>query len=209
MKTSELFEKELLYIQNDDLRQITANTLDHAPEYFQTIPASSSGKYHPIYALGNGGLIRHVKAAVGIARSLIQTDIFKHMIGIDDLPMVNVQEFADAAYAALILHDCYKGDDTPEHKTVFDHPNIAAKMFLKEYKDFSNHHYVTVVLACMVDLVFRAIKSHMGQWNKVSYSSYVLEKPKTGLEWFVHLCDYLASRRFLEFNFDAFAEVGR
>jgi hypothetical protein len=43
----------------------------------------------------------------------------------------------------------------------------------------------------------------MGQWN-YDYKSKkaVLPKPKTGKQFFVHMCDYLASRKFLEVNFD-------
>lgn len=77
MKTSELFTKEIGYISDETLKKIVIDTLDASPECIQIIPASSSGKYHPVYSLGDGGLVRHVRAAVGIAHSMIETDIFK------------------------------------------------------------------------------------------------------------------------------------
>lgn len=51
--------------------------------------------------------------------------------------------------------------------------------------------------------IARLIRSHMGQWNKPGkWNSYndrtVLPKPEQVDEFFVHLCDYLASRKFLE-----------
>ena len=46
-------------------------------------------------------------------------------------------------------------------------------------------------------LIAELVESHMGEWN---YS--VLPKPKTDLQKFVHECDYLASRKFLEVNFE-------
>lgn len=41
-----------------------------------------------------------------------------------------------------------------------------------------------------------------GQWNTARYSKVELPKPKNKYQKFVHLCDYLASRKFLEMNFD-------
>lgn len=35
----------------------------------------------------------------------------------------------------------------------------------------------------------------MGQWNVNLYSKTILPKPKTATQKFVHLCDYLASRK--------------
>jgi hypothetical protein len=65
------------------------------PEYFYHVPASSTGKYHPDYALGDGGLYRHVQASVGIA-----VDLFR------------IYEFTpneeDLIIASLMLHDGWK-----------------------------------------------------------------------------------------------------
>ena len=47
-----------------------------------------------------------------------------------------------------------------------------------------------------------AIATHMGEWNKSSYSEIVLPKPKTKFQIFIHICDYLASRKFINIEFD-------
>lgn len=47
----------------------------------------------------------------------------------------------------------------------------------------------------------------VGQWNTVRYSKVVLPTPKTKYQKFVHLCDYLASRKFLEVNFNKIYKV--
>lgn len=54
--------------------------------------------------------------------------------------------------------------------------------FNEVYKE--KGHYI----ACL-------IASHMGQWNVNLYSKTILPKPKTATQKFVHLCDYLASRK--------------
>ena len=52
------FANELNDIQDDNLRQFAAQLLANAPEYFFTIPASSSGKHHPYFAREVGGLVK-------------------------------------------------------------------------------------------------------------------------------------------------------
>lgn len=205
MKTSELFEKEIGYISNEILQAIVRDTLDAAPECIQTIPASSSGRYHPKADLGEGGLVRHVKSVVGIAKSLIDTDNFKNIalgVGADDKETIKI--YADIALAACILHDCMKPDNSPKHSTVFDHPLKAANLFkeqAKRYVSKDNMDYMKIV----IPLVHSCIASHMGEFNTAVYAKgIVLPKPKLGIEVFVHLCDYTASRKFLDFNFEVY-----
>lgn len=216
MKTSELFENELNYITDDTLREIVSETLDMSPECIQTIPASSSKRYHPEYAVivgkindddtvYEGGLMRHIKAAVGIAHSMIETDIFKNItIGIDAYDDNTLAIYKDCAYAALILHDCMKPDDTEKHSTRFDHPLLAAKLFKEVAVNYiikDNMEYMKTV----VPLIYKCIASHMGQYNTAVYAKGIkLPKPSSGLEEFVHMCDYLASRKFLIFDFDKY-----
>ena len=50
----------------------------------------------------------------------------------------------------------------------------------------------------------------MGQWTESNYMpDVVLPKPKTTLQQFVHLMDYLGSRKFLIFDFDVYEKVDR
>lgn len=216
MNTSKMFENELNYICNDTLRNIVADTLDASPECIQTIPASSSKRYHPEYAVVvghvnddgsvyEGGLMRHVKAAVGIAHSMIETNIFKGIAlpaNINDKEII--ETYKDSAYAAIILHDCCKPDDTEKHGTRFDHPLLAAKLFKEaavKYITKDNMDYMKMA----VPLVHGAIASHMGEWNTAPYAKgIVLPTPQSGIERFVHICDYLASRKFLIFDFDKY-----
>ena len=208
MKVSEHFIRELSYIKNDKLRQIVSDTLDASPECIVEIPASSSGRYHPAYSLGDGGLMRHVKAAVGIAHCQIETDIFE-CLALETYLQSELEMYADAAYAALILHDCCKPDDTPKHGTKFDHPLMAAKLF----KEIATKHITKENMEYMkkvVPIIYKAIASHMGQWNTAPYAKGVtLPEPNTAFEWFVHQCDYLASRKFLIFDFDVYNGVKR
>ena len=69
------FKTELYQIESVVLRKLLIRVLNVVPEYFWEIPASSTGKHHPIFALGKGGLVRHTKACVKIATELFRNDI--------------------------------------------------------------------------------------------------------------------------------------
>ena len=111
MKVSEHFTKELSYIKNVTLRKIVAETLDKSPECIVEIPASSSGKYHPEYTIGVGGLVRHIKAAVGIAHCMIETDIFPFVA----LDTYTEEEIAAQLGISVELYKQYEanGQDIP------------------------------------------------------------------------------------------------
>lgn len=233
MKTSEIFKKEIGYIHNETLKEIVKITLDKAPKCIQTIPASSSKRYHPAYAvvvgeekegrtITTGGLANHIKAAVGIAHSMIETEIFGGLVYEDmwvfDKYFINTKEtvkaLSDIVYSALILHDCCKPDDTPKHATRFDHPLKGAELFANTAKEYINSHLSNeeevFFLQHIIPRIKDCIASHMGQWNTVPYvKGVVLPKPKNSLEWFVHTCDYLASRKYLLFDFDVYNECKR
>ena len=53
-----------------------------------------------------------------------------------------------------------------------------------------------------LDLVCRCIATHMGPWTTNYKGEEVLECPKDKYQRFVHMCDYLASRKFLDIKFD-------
>ena len=53
-----------------------------------------------------------------------------------------------------------------------------------------------------VDFVCDAIITHMGPWTKNYKGEEVLSPPTTKYQRFVHMCDYLASRKFLDIKFD-------
>lgn len=205
MKTSELFKKEISYISNETLQNIVRDVLDAAPKCIQIIPESNSEEFNPKADLGEGGLVHHVRAVTAIAKDMIDTDIFKNMalgVGADDYETIII--YADIALAACILHDCMKSNNNPKHNTVFDHPLKAANLFketAKKYITKENMDYMKVV----VPLVHSCIASHMGQFNTSPHvKDIVLPKPKLGIEQFVHLCDYIASRKFLDFNFEVY-----
>ncbi len=186
---SEVFKKEVALIQSLQVRKMVLDILENVPEYFFHIPASSTGKYHPAYALGEGGLVRHVRAAVWIAQEMFNMDP----------PEAWNRDERDIVIATLILHDCMKNGDGKDKYTVTEHPILMATM-VDNYR--SGAETFGIDLPDWVVGIPMCIRSHMGRWtSNPKTNEEVLPKPVTKLEKFVHLCDYIASRRCLEFNF--------
>ena len=181
----EVFKTELNFIKDVRIRRSTETILEMLPDYFFEIPASSTGKYHPAFSLGKGGLVRHVKVAVRFAKELL------------DNPNIGDKYTAmekDVTIMSLILHDGLKSGLVHNRYTQANHPTLI-KNFVIENKDkieLSDHE---------LELFGKVVESHMGPWNKDYDGNEILPVPKTKCENFVHMCDYLSSKKFLNVNF--------
>ena len=181
----EHFKKELSYLKIEKYKQNSEILINLLPDYFFEVPASSTGKYHPSFALGEKGLVRHTKVAVKIAYELLNNpsigDIFK-------------DEEKDLMILGIILHDGLKSGLEKSQHTLFNHPLLISN-YIKENKD------KLTLTDNEILFLTNVIESHMGPWNKNEYSNVVLPIPKNKYQKFVHMCDYLASRKFLDVKF--------
>lgn len=178
----EIFRKELDLIEDGRLRNFADKMIVRLPDYFFEIPASSTGKYHPNYALGKGGLVRHTKAAVGIAKELFKCNSIHSY----------TQQQKDIIIIALLLHDGLKNGLKNQRYTMTEHP-LEMVNFIKSQQDC-----VDLLTNEELRVICNCIASHMGEWNKdYRTQKEVLPKPQKGIEKFVHICDYLASRKCL------------
>lgn len=187
MNREEVFKVELGYIKSDRIRKSCLAMINVLPDYFFEIEASSTGKYHPSYALGKGGLVRHTKAAVRIAFDLLSDPCIGDKY---------TQDEKDLMIMGLILHDGVKSGVPKEKYTRFDHPIIITEMIM------DNEENMELEME-EIEFVCDVIKTHMGPWTTDYNGVEVLERPKTKYQNFVHMCDYLASRKALEVPFDS------
>ena len=186
MNKVEVFKQELEYIKNERIRRSAEILIDLVPDYFFTVPASSTGKYHPSFSQGEGGLLRHTKVATIIGKEVLSLEYTNNLYTEDE---------KDILLLGIMLHDTQKLGNPEERYTRFDHPLLAAE-FIEQNKE------KTELKEEEIKLIKRVISSHMGQWNKSNYSSVELPKPSDKYEFFVHMCDYLSSKKFLEVSFD-------
>lgn len=195
MNRLEIFKTELAYIKNPKIREFTGKVLIKVPEYFFTIPASSTNKYHPSFSLGDGGLLRHTKVAVRIAVDILSLEMMNEY----------TEDEKDIIISSLILHDCAK-KGVPESKySIVEHPLVMANFIERdeELKNILDKETLNKILDC--------IRTHMGEFNKDYLTKKeVLPKPKSKIQNIVHLADYLSSRKYFEeFNFNVKVERDR
>lgn len=182
----EQFTKELEYIKDPKLKESLLMIIETLPEYWFHVPAASTGKYHPEYASGDGGLLRHSKAAMRIGYELLSNPSIGDKY---------TDHEKDLMLMALLVHDGLKLGNPEEKYTRFDHPILMANFIKKNYEDLELSEEDAEFLGDV-------IKTHMGPWTEDYNGNEVLEPPKTKYQSFVHMCDYLASRKCLLVPFD-------
>ena len=163
----------LRWIESDKIKSWTEDFLKNkTPDYFWEIPASSTGKYHPKYAAEESGLVKHTKVAFHIAMNMLDDEVWSF----NELQR-------DIILSAILLHDTRKLGVPKQEYTVDEHPKLVADAIMEECESGSIRSKIAM-----------AIETHMGQWGE--------KPPENEMQFFVHLCDYLSSRKYMEVNFD-------
>ena len=176
MNKSKYFEREIELIKNEDYRMFVKFYLDnYCPSYFWEIGASSSGKFHPQFSQGEGGLVRHTKAVVLFAEELLRMSSYMYLS----------DEHKDFVIMACILHDTCKYGIEEYNKDLYkDHAKNASILVNKcweyEFDQPASEFFLS------------AIKCHMGQWSERE------DRPFTNIDRCVHMADYMASRSFID-----------
>ena len=186
MTKKEVFKNEINYLRNEEYKKNVETLLELVPDYFFEVPAASTGKYHPQFAQGNMGLVRHTKVAIKIAKDILMLEYLNNIFTEDE---------KDLLLIAIMFHDTHKLGKEKEKYTRFDHPLVAAS-FIKENQN------KTTFTDKEIEIITNTIKSHMGQWNTNKYSNIILPKPQNKYQFFVHMCDFLSSKKYLDVNFD-------
>lgn len=174
-----LFENELNDIHDENIRDFAKEVLINADDYFFKVPASSSGKYHPSFSLGDGGLVRHTRCVVFFAESIAESFMMS-------------QKDKDLLILAAIAHDIKKQGDGRTSHTQKLHPKYASDYLTELDKKY---HYI---YSDDLEKVKHAIERHMGKWGV----NDGLEAPETEFDKCLQSADYNASRKeILDFKF--------
>lgn len=177
---NELLSYEVAQIDDDEIRNFVKMTLDSVDPIHRIKPASSTGKYHPKYAAGEGGLIRHTKVVV---RNVIEF--------IRATPAIECEK--DELIAAAIIHDMWKYPEGRDHEfTAFDHPALGGQWC-------KDHGFETIG---------RLVAAHQGIWTTSrQMPGFENKQPRKFDEWVLHYSDLMASRAYLACDFDEMGDV--
>lgn len=172
------FDEYLEKLSTPELKEKVKKALLELPISFWLVPASTSGRFHPITDLGDGGTLRHTEMVITVALDLLRTEIF----------IPDTQENIDKVIIAALFHDSWKcGVDEDNTHTVWEHPLIAENFILAQFMD--DDFFFSADIA-------GAVGSHMGKWTKDYNTGRELMKPETGIEKLIHIADYVAARKY-------------
>lgn len=177
MENSNLFKREIDFIESEDLRDFVRYFFDtHVGKWFWSSGASASGKYHPKFSQGEGGLVRHTRAVAMMCEELLRMSSYAYMC----------EEYKDYARVACLLHDtCKYGEEDEVNKDCFkEHGYLASLKVAQAWFEFFGTDNAPQFL-------LMAIRSHMGQWTENRE-----HRPFTQIDRLVHLADYIVSRSF-------------
>jgi len=94
-----------------------------------------------------------------------------------------------------MLHDGLKSGREKSQYTKVEHPLLVVSYIKENEKNLGMSHE-------QMNFMCEVISSHMGAWNKDFDGNEVLPVPKNKYQNFVHMCDYLASRKAINLSFD-------
>ncbi len=171
-----LFADIVKNINSQDIRNFVNACLKDVPDEFETIPASTSGKYHPVEATAEGGLLWHVRRACWFGYKLITACKWEK----DDIR-------GDIVLAALILHDISKKKDYAKYWDYVNHPQTAAG-FVARHKNLVPDKVFKLIQGCILH--------HMGP-----FGGKFFKKPMDKyniLEMIVYMADYMSASKDLK-----------
>ena len=183
-----LFVNEFNYIKNVNLRKFAEEIIANADDWFFVEPASLSGKYHPKFSLGEGGLMRHTRCVAYWATAMAESFNLS-------------QEDSDLLVIAALAHDIKKHDSNKRYMR--EHPLLASDYVCKIMEKFSED----VITNEQVQKICCAVAAHMGKWEGTrewvkDTTKELFPMPKNDFEKALQAADYAASRKVvLEFDF--------
>lgn len=175
--------------ENQDIKEFAIVLLDNLPEYIWHVGASSTGKYHPSYSLGSGGLMRHQMAVVRFLNFFFELEQYSSKIDSRERDLMRV---------AALIHDGRKSGSQEDYEkskyTKFNHPILMADVIRSYDGQYLNHKEI--------EFIANIISKHMGQFNTDKKTGTTLPQPDDSYSELVHLADYLASRKSLTMEFE-------
>ena len=180
--------------ENEDIKEFAVVLLDNLPEYIWHVGASSTGKYHPAYSLGEAGLMRHQLSVVRFLNFFLELEQYGSKLTSRERDLIRLSG---------LVHDGRKSGSQEDYEkskyTRFNHPMLMADVVRSfDGKHLSNEE---------IELVADTISRHMGQWNTDKKTNIELPKPNNKFARMVHVADYLASRKCLTMDFSDYAVI--
>lgn len=185
MDKVKVFEELLNKFETDEIREYCTDMIKEIPDYIFTIPSSTSFKYHNKTQCQPHGQIFHI---------LMFAEVMNYVLGLEYVKEKTNERQRDCLRCTPIFHDAIKCGLNGSQYTVHEHPMLAGEWV----RNTSVEHDVD---ADTKAYIARLCESHSGEWTSTKRSKTVLSKPENDEQFFVHMCDYLASRSNLDMTY--------
>ena len=185
MDKVKVFEGLLNKFETDEIRNYCTDMIKEIPDYIFTIPSSTSFKYHNKTQCQPHGQIFHI---------LMFAEVMNYVLGLEYVKEKTNERQRDCLRCTPIFHDAIKCGLNGSQYTVHEHPMLAGEWV----RNTSVEHDVD---ADTKAYIARLCESHSGEWTSTNRSKTVLPKPENDEQFFVHMCDYLASRSNLDMTY--------
>ena len=107
--------------ENEDIKEFATVLLDDIPDYIWCVGASSTWKYHPVYSLGEGGLMRHQIAVVRFLNFFLELEQYNSKLTSRERDLIRLSG---------LVHDGRKSGSQEDYEkskyTKFNHPLLMA-----------------------------------------------------------------------------------
>jgi len=171
-------DKYINKIQDEGIRNITRQIVSNADDIHAVKPASSTGKYHPVSDLGEGGLVRHSVLVAEIADTMC-------------LQFANSETGEgmlerDIIYAAALVHDLHKYE-------------VGNEYSLKNHADKMSEDIRALAVSIdnedtkrSINLIADCVLTHMSRFAKKGHA-----QPTTRAQAIVSAADLVAASKEL------------
>jgi len=164
-KAEEVFAEELAKIKDTDIKDFVIDVFDTmVPDYFWTEQCSSTGKYHPRWNQGKGGIVRHIKVATFYAAEftrampLEREEVMRSGFGTD--------LYTDIVIAATLLHDGIKhGPEYDGTKASMPKDNCESHGYVFAQYIYEKKFAPRGSCPLKFKAILRGISGHMGIWT--------------------------------------------
>ena len=177
-----VFEVASANFETEDVKSYFIDMSAFIPDYFYTIPAATSGKYHSAQQYGLCGQLIHAFMIQACWDMLLGLDSIKGDIAPDAHTRDIIRCFA-------FFHDCVRCGKEGGRYTVPEHPRLAANLIHESQPEHDISPEDKQLLAGI-------ISTHSGQWNTNRKKEVILPIPRTLVEKLGHYTDMFCSRPF-------------
>jgi HD superfamily phosphohydrolase YqeK len=182
------FAYELGKIKSPELLKITKQILLKCCDYCCDESASSTGKFHPSFSLGPGGLVKHIKAVCKNTETILRM-----------MPQYDGEDW-DIPYIAAILHDCMKYTEYKQQYTHENHPNLMAAAIRQHKTDDTE-------LNTKLERIASNVETHMSRFNTCRHSDDIMPPPTSMENMIVAIADMISAQKYFHVEFNDSGEI--